>query len=214
MDNERLSSYLDSLESEDIPLLTDIASYATLHNLPIARRETVSFLRTVIKTVRPVNILEIGCCVAYSAIHMAESAGEVSITTIEVNHANAEIAQKNISAYKEINPSAKITLIEDDATGVLPRLTGEYDLIFMDAAKGQYINWLPDALRLLRHGGVLISDNVLQDMTLLESRFAVERRDRTIHERMRKYLYTLKHTEGLTTSIVNTGDGVAFTVKE
>ncbi|MBQ0026821.1 MAG: O-methyltransferase [Lachnospiraceae bacterium] len=214
MDNIRLSSYLDSLESEDITILTDIASYAASHNLPIARRETVSFLKTVIKAIHPRSILEIGCCVGYSAIQMAEAAGNVSITTIEINHANADIAQNNFSAYKEINPSANITLIEDDATSALPGLTCEYDLIFMDAAKGQYINWLPDALRLLRHGGVLISDNVLQDMTLLESRFAVERRDRTIHERMRTYLYTLKHTEGLTTSIVNTGDGVAFTVKE
>ena len=214
MDNIRLSSYLDSLESEDITILTDIASYAASHNLPIARRETVSFLKTVIKAIHPRSILEIGCCVGYSAIQMAEAAGNVSITTIEINHANADIARNNFSAYKEINPSTDIKLIEDDATGVLPGLTGEYDLIFMDAAKGQYINWLPDALRLLRHGGVLISDNVLQDMTLLESRFAVERRDRTIHERMRTYLYTLKHTEGLTTSIVNTGDGVAFTVKE
>ena len=93
-------------------------------------------------------------------------------------------------------------------------LEGPFDLIFMDAAKGQYIHYMPEAIRLLRKGGLLVSDNVLQDGDILESRFAVERRNRTIHSRMREYLYELKHDERLLTSIVPLGDGIALSVKQ
>ena len=96
---------------------------------------------------------------------------------------------------------------------VMRKLDGPYDFIFMDAAKGQYIHYLPDAMRLLGEGGVLVSDNVMQDGDVIQSRFAVERRNRTIHARMRDYLYELKHNEELTTSIIPLGDGVAVSVK-
>ena len=92
-------------------------------------------------------------------------------------------------------------------------LTGPYDFIFMDAAKGQYINYMPEAIRLLSEEGVLVSDNVLQDGDIIESRFAVERRNRTIHSRMREYLYELKHDERLETAIIPLGDGVAISRK-
>ena len=83
----------------------------------------------------------------------------------------------------------------------------------MDAAKGQYINFMPDILRLLKVGGLLISDNVLQDGDIIESRFAVTRRNRTIHARMREYLYELKHHEDLETVILPVGDGVTISVR-
>ena len=96
---------------------------------------------------------------------------------------------------------------------MMQSLEDSYDLIFMDAAKGQYIHYLPEAVRLLSAGGVLVSDNVLQDGDVIESRFAVERRNRTIHSRMREYLYELKHHEQLETSILPLGDGIALSVK-
>ena len=97
---------------------------------------------------------------------------------------------------------------------VLKTLAGPYDFIFMDAAKGQYIHYLPEIMRLLAPGGVLISDNVMQDGDIIESKYAVTRRDRTIHKRMREYLYTLKHHEELETSILTLGDGVAVSVRK
>jgi predicted O-methyltransferase YrrM len=103
--------------------------------------------------------------------------------------------------------------LEGDAADWLSKLTGTFDLIFMDAAKGQYIHFLPDVVRLLGEGGVLISDNVLQDGEVLDSRYVVERRNRTIHSRMREYLYTLKNHQGLETSIIPLGDGIALSVK-
>ena len=105
-------------------------------------------------------------------------------------------------------------MLEGDAKEILPTLSGSYDLIFMDAAKGQYPFFLEEALRVLVPGGVLVTDNVLQDGDVIESRFAVERRNRTIHKRMREYLHTLTHDERLVTAILPTGDGVAVSVKK
>lgn len=103
--------------------------------------------------------------------------------------------------------------MEGDAGELLGQLSGSYDFIFMDAAKGQYLHWLPQILGRMDEGAVLFSDNVLQDGDILESRFAVQRRDRTIHARMREYLYELKHRPELETSVVPVGDGVALSVK-
>ena len=132
------------------------------------------------------------------------------ITTIENYEKRIPIAREN---FRRAGKEDKITLIEGDATEVLAEMEGTFDFIFMDAAKGQYIHWLPMILRLLSDGGILFSDNVLQDGDVVQSRYAVERRDRTIHARMREYLYTLKHMEELETSIIPIGDGAAISVK-
>ena len=116
--------------------------------------------------------------------------------------------------FRRAGRESQIELIEGDASEVLKTLEGSYDFVFMDAAKGQYIHYLPSVLRLLAEGGCLVSDNVMQDGDVIESRFAVERRNRTIHARMRDYLYELKHNEELVTSIIPLGDGVAVSVKQ
>lgn len=158
------------------------------------------------------RILEVGTAVGFSALLMSEYMPEgAHITTIEKYEKRIPIAREN---FRKAGKDDVITLIEGDAMEVLKSLDGPYDLIFMDAAKGQYPHYLPEVLRLLAPGGVLMSDNVLQDGNLIESRFAVERRDRTIHSRMREYLYTLKHHENLETSILPLGDGVALSVKK
>ena len=132
------------------------------------------------------------------------------ITTIENYEKRIPAARDN---FRRAGKEKQITLIEGDALEVMRSLDDSYDLIFMDAAKGQYIHYLPEALRLLGEGGVLVSDNVLQEGEVIESRFAVERRNRTIHSRMREYLYELKHHDRLETSILPLRDGVALSVK-
>ena len=132
------------------------------------------------------------------------------ITTIEKYEKRIPIARENFRRARKENC---ITLLEGDALEIMKELSGPYDLIFMDAAKGQYINYMPEAIRLLSEEGVLVSDNVLQDGEIIESRFAVERRNRTIHSRMREYLYELKHDERLETAIIPLGDGVAVSRK-
>ena len=161
---------------------------------------------------QPSRILEIGTAIGFSAILMSEYLPENGhITTIEKYEKRIPIAKEN---FRRAGKEEQITLMEGDALKVMETLRGPYDFIFMDAAKGQYIHYLPDVLRLLSDGGVLMSDNVLQDGDVIESRFAVERRNRTIHGRMREYLYELKHHPKFETSILPLGDGVALSVKK
>ena len=209
--DERLVTYINSLDTGNTAMLDQIEREATADYVPIIRKEMQSFLKFLLAMKKPARILEVGTAVGFSAILMAEyDPVPCQITTIENYEKRIPIAREN---FKRAGKEAQIALLEGDAGEILAGLSGSFDFIFMDAAKGQYINWLPDILRLLRDGGLLMSDNVLQDGTIMESRYAVERRDRTIHERMREYLYTLKHMDEFETSILPVGDGVALSVK-
>lgn len=206
--DERLVTYLYSLETENSPILELIEQEALEDRVPIIRKEMQSFLKVMLQISRPKRILEVGAAVGFSAILMGSCTPEkCRITTIENYDKRIPIAREN---FRRAQMEEKITLLEGDALEVMKGLPGSYDFIFMDAAKGQYMAYLPEVLRLLSHGGILVSDNVLQDGDIIESRFAVERRDRTIHSRMREYLYTLKHHPELETSILPLGDGVAL----
>lgn len=210
--DERIVTFINSLDTENSEILEAIEQEALADGVPIIRREMQSFLKVLLLLQKPMRILEVGTAVGFSALLMSEYApAGCRITTIENYEKRIPIARENfIRAGKE----EQITLIEGDAAKVLAQLGGEFDFIFMDAAKGQYIHYLPDVMRLLSEGGCLVSDNVMQDGDVIESRFAVERRNRTIHARMRAYLYELKHREDLVTSILPLGDGVAVSVKQ
>lgn len=209
--DERIVTFINSMETENSEILEAIEREALDTRVPIIRKEMQSFLKVLLSVQKPMRVLEVGTAVGFSALLMSEYLPDgAAITTIENYEKRIPIAREN---FKRAGKDSMITLIEGDAQDVLKTLDGEYDFIFMDAAKGQYIHFLPDVLRLLKSGGLLVSDNVMQDGTILESRFGVERRDRTIHARMREYLYVLKHHEELITSIVPLGDGVALSVK-
>ena len=209
---ERLVAYLHSLETENSEILEQIEKEALDTGVPIIRKEMQSFLKVLLRMKRPLHLLEVGTAVGFSAILMSEYVPEeCKITTIENYEKRIPIAREN---FKRAGKEDQITLIEGDAFEVLKTLQGPYDFIFMDAAKGQYIAYLPEVMRILSPGGILVSDNVLQNGEIIESRFAVERRDRTIHSRMREYLFTLKHHPELETSILPLGDGVALSIKK
>lgn len=209
--NERITDYIISLEKDQGVLLEGIAKKARKERVPILREETAALLETLVALKRPKAILEVGTAVGYSALRMAKAMpDDCRITTIENYRKRIPEAKKNFELAGE---TGRIQLLEGDAGEFLKTLEGPYDFIFMDAAKGQYIHWLPDILRIMGPGSLLFSDNVLQDGDIAESRFAVERRDRTIHGRMREYLYQLKHIDELFTSIVPIGDGVAISVR-
>ena len=210
--DERLTTYIRSLECPKNPVIEQIEQEALDTRVPIIRKETQSFLSVILMIKQPSRILEIGTSIGFSAILMSEYLPENGhITTIEKYEKRIPIAKEN---FRRAGKEEQITLMEGDALKVMETLRGPYDFIFMDAAKGQYIHYLPDVLRLLSDGGVLMSDNVLQDGDVIESRFAVERRNRTIHGRMREYLYELKHHPKFETSILPLGDGVALSVKK
>lgn len=211
-DKERITAYIHSLDRGNGPLCDRIEEESIEKRIPIIRKETSAFLKTLVAMKRPKTILEVGTAVGYSALLMCRvMPADCHITTIEKYEKRIPAARANFLAAGE---EERITLLEGDAEEILRELEGPYELVFMDAAKGQYLHWLPLILPLLPAGGVLISDNVLQDGDIIESRYAVERRNRTIHGRMREYLYELTHRPDLETSVVPIGDGVTVSVKK
>ena len=210
--DERMSAFIDSLDSGNTPLLDQIEREAKETNVPIIRTQTQGLMKFLLAVQKPMSILEVGCAIGFSALLMSEYAPKgCRITTIENYEKRIPIAREN---FRRAGREKDITLLDGDAADILKELTDCYDFIFMDAAKGQYINFLPDVVRLLSKGGILLSDNVLQDGDVIESRFAVTRRNRTIHSRMREYLYEVKHHPQLESVILLVGDGVTVSVKK
>lgn len=219
---ERTEIFIESLNEGNTEFLDNLEAEANRDNVPIIRKSMQRFLKLMLELKKPKNILEVGTAVGFSAILMAQySQSDCHITTIEKYEKRIPVAKDN---FLKSGFNDKITLIEGDAKDILNELlenengddkfAGKYDMIFMDAAKGQYINFLPDAVKLLKKGGVLITDNVLQDDTVIQSKFTVVRRDRTIHKRMREYLQALMKSDELTTDILQVGDGISVSVKK
>ncbi len=210
--DERINAFIDSLDTGNTPFLNEIEREARETNVPVIRTQVQGLIKLLLAMQRPASILEVGCAIGFSALLMSEYAPDgCHITTIEKYGKRIPVAREN---FRRAGKEGRITLLEGDAADILGEMQGSYDMVFMDAAKGQYIHFLPDVLRLLAPGGILLSDNVLQDGDIIESRFAVARRNRTIHSRMREYLYELKHHKELETVILPVGDGVTVSVKK
>ena len=205
--------YLDSLIPDRGEFLTELRRKSALEEsyAPIVQKSTEQLIVTLLKLIKPKRVLEVGTAVGYSAILMADNLPDDStIVTIERYKKHADIAVDNVFAagYEK-----KIKVIEGEAAEVLHWLDGSFDFIFLDAAKGQYIEFLPDILRLLKSGGVLLSDNILYH-GMVENEEKVERRKITIVKRLHMYLEEIMSNEKLTTSIIPIGDGVALSVKK
>ena len=208
---ERIHTFIQSFDTGNTEFLNQIEQFALKTNVPVIRPQTQSFLKLLLAVKQPKEILEVGTAIGFSALLMSEyGPSDCRVTTIEKYEKRILIAKEN---FKKAGREDKIRLVEGDALEALKDLEGPYDFIFMDAAKGQYIHFMPDILRLMPIGGLLVSDNILQDGDILESRYAVTRRDRTIHGRMREYLYTIKHHDQLRTDILPIGDGVTVSVR-
>lgn len=212
IERERILDFIRSFSVDrGSDSLKAIEQEAVRDKVPVIRRETRELLRILLQMKKPEKILEVGAAIGFSSVFMSENTSpDTKIVTIENYPPRIERAKANIAMA---GMEERITLLEGDAADWLKRLTGTYDFIFMDAAKGQYIHFLPDVLRLLPEGGVLVSDNVLQDGDIFESRYGIRRRNHTIHSRMREYLFALTHNDTLETVIVETGDGMTISVK-
>lgn len=214
IEDERIGAYIHSLDTELPPKLQIIEKEALADEVPIIKKPTQTLLRFLLKAHKPKKILEVGCAVGFSALLMSEDMSDDGhITTIEKVQSRITKARENFT-FAEKNQ--KITLLEGDAADLLKDLVAkkeQYDMIFMDAAKGQYLHFFEDIMRLLKKDGLLVSDNVLQDGDIVQSRYAIIKRNRTIHSRMRDYLYLLTHHEDLRTVILPLGDGVTLSTK-
>ncbi len=209
--NERLVTYINSLDTGNTGILDEIEREALDSMVPVIRKEMQGFLKLLLAMKRPKRILEVGTAVGFSALLMAEyTPGQCEIITIENYEKRIPIALEN---FRRAGREKQITLLAGEAAEILKTLDEPFDFIFMDAAKGQYLIFLPDVLRLLKTGGTLVSDNVLQDGDILESHFIVPRRNRTIHRRMREYLYELTHRSDLVTAVLPVGDGITVSEK-
>ena len=210
---ERVSSFIKSYIKDDEWILGEIYSDAISNGVPIMRPETKEFIKTQLLLKKPISILEIGTAVGYSSLYFSQYISlEAHITTIELDEERADIACANIKRMKKDN---QITVIRGDAYEVLGKLESDaYDFVFVDAAKGQYINYLEDVLRVTKKDGLIISDNILQDGEILESHFLVEKRNRTIHDRMRQYVYALFNDERLESTVLSVGDGIGVSIKK
>lgn len=211
INDERMMTFIHSFDRGNPLYLHELEKFAKETSVPIIRPQMQSLLKFLMSWGKPMKILEVGTAIGFSALLMSEYAPEgCHITTIEKYEKRIPLAREN---FKKAGKEDAITLIEGDAVEVLAKLDDSFDLIFMDAAKGQYINFLPDILRLLKSGGLLVSDNILQDGDIIESKYAIVRRNRTIHNRMREYLYTLTHHDELETVILPLADGVTLSTK-
>lgn len=210
--DERLFSFICSYDRELEGGLAQLEEEALKDRVPIIRKDMQGLLSFIVELKKPRNILEIGTAVGFSALLMANRAGEnCHITTIENYDKRIPIAREN---FRKFGMEERITLIEGDAGEVIKELEGPYDMIFMDAAKGQYPFYLQRLIELASQDGIIVCDNVLQDGDVMESRFAVTRRDRTIHSRMRDFLFDITHNDNLQTVILPTGDGVTLSIKK
>lgn len=207
----RITSFVRSMAKEDAGALGELYRDAVKHGVPVIRPEARELLKTQLLLKKPKRVLEIGTAVGYSSIYMTGFLSEdAQITTLELSEERTAEARTNI---KQLGKETQIQVICGDAAETLKQLPDDtYEFAFVDAAKAQYIYYLPDVLRVLKPGGVIVSDNILQEGEVLESHFLVEKRNRTIHDRMREYLYVLTHDDRLETAILPVGDGMAISV--
>ena len=206
-----ITSYIRGEIPERQGILKELEEYAEINSVPIVQPETAKFLETMMCIKRPLRILEVGCAIGYSAILMAQYLAEGgSITTLEWDAETCEIARANI---EKAGLSHKITVVHGDAKDIVPTLTGEYDVIFLDGPKAHYIYMLNDCIRLLKKGGMLISDNILYKGMIADDEHVI-RRKITIVKRLRRFISAQMQRDELETVILPLGDGVTVAVKK
>jgi predicted O-methyltransferase YrrM len=222
MDYQRIRDFIISYSHDDEGLLGNIYDKAVADEVPIIRKETRDFLKVLLRMAKPESVLEVGTAVGYSTLVMAEVLSDYAktdseyadwhIDTLELDESRIKEAARNFS---KAGFSDRISLISGDAAETMKNIQGkEYDFIFIDAAKAQYMTYMEEAIRLSHTETIIVTDNILSDGEVLESHFLVEKRDRTIHDRMREFVYRIKNDERLETAILSVGDGLAVSVVE
>ncbi len=211
---DEIVNYINRVQPISNDKIGELQKYAYEKDVPIIDQETARFLGVLLEIKKPKRILEIGCAIGFSSIFMSqylEENGE--IITIDRFDVMIRQAKEN---FENFGVSDKITLIEGDAVEVLEGLdiAGSFDVIFLDAGKGQYINMLENCIRLLSSGGILIADDIFQNGKIVQDIETIEKRQRTIHRRMNEFIEKINNDERLNSSLVPIADGVLIAVKK
>lgn len=212
INNEKIVDYINEIyiDNKVSSELEELRAYGEENHIPIIHREVGEFIKTILLLYKPKNILEIGTAIGFSSIFFAKYAPEAKVTTIEINE---EIIPTALENFKKYGYEDRINLIQADAVEAIPKLEGQYDFVFIDAAKGQYIKFFEEIEEKLSNKAVIISDNILF-RGMVGDNDLVKRRKITIVKRLREYLNILVSRPGYTSSILQIGDGLALTIRE
>ena len=205
-----ITEYIRNLIPERDAFLKELENFAAENHVPIVSPEVGQLLTTMLQIHQPVRILEVGTAIGYSALRMSFSVPNAEITTLELRDEWADLAEEN---FKKAGKESSIKVIRGNAVETMKLLDGPFDFIFLDAAKGQYLEFFNESMRLLSEGGLLFSDNVLYK-GMVASRALLIRRKITIVKRLQKYLKLLSEDQRLATSVLSVGDGVALSVRK
>ncbi|AUC25265.1 O-methyltransferase [Streptococcus uberis] len=202
---EEIVSFMRTKQKQNESFLAEIEAFARQENIPIIQHEVVAYFRVLLQTIQPKAILEVGTAIGFSALLMAENVPTASITTIDRNPEMIELAKKNFEKYDSRH---QISLLEGDAADILSTLNQEFDFVFLDSAKSKYIVFLPEILRNLKVGGIIIIDDVFQGGDIAKPIEEVRRGQRTIYRGLHKlFQATLDHPD-LSASLIPLSDGL------
>ena len=202
---EEIVSFMRERQAPVTDALKELEEFARRENIPIIPHETVAFFRLFLQTMKPKSILEIGTAIGFSALLMAEQVPDAKIMTIDRNEEMIGFAKENFARFDQRN---QITLLEGDAVDLLEHIEQRFDLIFMDSAKSKYIVFLPEVLKRLEVGGVVILDDIFQGGDVARDIMEVRRGQRTIYRGLQRLFDATLDHPGLTASLIPLGDGI------
>lgn len=202
---EEIVSFMRERQAPVTDALKELEEFARRENIPIIPHETVAFFRLFLQTMQPKSILEIGTAIGFSALLMAEQVPDAKIMTIDRNEEMIGFAKENFARFDQRN---QITLLEGDAVDLLEHIEQRFDLIFMDSAKSKYIVFLPEVLKRLEVGGVVILDDIFQGGDVARDIMEVRRGQRTIYRGLQRLFDATLDHPGLTASLIPLGDGI------
>lgn len=212
MDNinrEYIDVYINSLIKEDNDKLNKFRDYCEERNLPIIHKEVGQFIKLIINQLNAKSIIEVGTNVGFSSIFMSKAMNdEGKIVTLERSEKFYNEALKNINSFGLEN---NISVLFGDAVDILDNVEGNFDIAFIDAAKSYYGVFFDKCIKMMKPGGIILSDNVLYQGMIAADELVV-RRKKTLVRNLRNYLKYISHDERFVTSVLPLGDGLAVTL--
>lgn len=203
---EEIVDFMRSRQAPNTGFLKELAEFAQRENIPVIPHETVAYFRLLLQMLQPERILEIGTAIGFSTLVMAENSQQAQIVTIDRNEEMIGLAKANFEQY---DYRKQIELLEGEAMDILPTLPDDhFDFVFMDSAKSKYIVFLPEILKKLQIGGLLVIDDIFQGGDIAKDIEEVRRGQRTIYRGLHKLFDATLDNPDLTVSIVPMSDGL------